>query len=72
MNIDDKNSRNARDHTEALSKEFEAIIEHLRADVEKVDDPRAQALFETSAEVIGGLQKAFAHYGAGTEPAWRR
>jgi hypothetical protein len=30
------------------------VREHLRADISKVDDPRAEALFETTAEVLGG------------------
>ncbi len=34
------------------------LIKHLREDVGKVKEPKAQALFETSAEVLGGLQMA--------------
>jgi hypothetical protein len=41
----------------------------LRDDVEKVDDPRARALFEVSAEVICGLQKAFTDYEKRNEEA---
>jgi hypothetical protein len=44
---------------------------HLRADVLKIHDVRAKALFETSAEVLLGLEKAFADYEAADEPAWR-
>jgi hypothetical protein len=47
------------------------LAEHLREDVLKVHDLRAQALFETSAEVLLGLEKAFADYEAAEEPAWR-
>jgi hypothetical protein len=39
--------------------------------VEKVDDPRAKAMFETAAEVLLGLDKAFADYEEGAEAAWR-
>jgi hypothetical protein len=38
------------------------LIEHLRGDVGKVTEPKAQALFETSAEVLTGLVKAFDDY----------
>jgi hypothetical protein len=31
----------------------------MRADIQQVDDPRFEALLETSAEVLGGLKKAF-------------
>jgi DNA-dependent RNA polymerase auxiliary subunit epsilon len=34
------------------------------------DDPEARALFEVSAEVIDGLQKAFNDYEKKNESAW--
>jgi hypothetical protein len=39
--------------------------------VGKVDDPKAQALFETTAEVLGGLVVAFEHFERRSEAAWR-
>lgn len=59
-------------HTTKMRAAFGDLAEHLRADVGKFDDPRAQALFETAAEVLLGLRKAMADYEAGTEAAWRR
>jgi len=47
------------------------LIEHLRADIEKITEPKAQALFETSAEVLLGLVKAFDDYEKMIEAAWR-
>jgi len=47
------------------------LITHLRGDVGKVAEPKAQALFETAAEVLGGLAKAFADYEKKTERAWK-
>ena len=47
------------------------LIEHLREDVGKVTEPKAQALFETSAEVLTGLVKAFDDYEKKSEAAWR-
>ena len=47
------------------------LIEHLRADIEKITEPKAQALFETSAEVLLGLVKAFDDYEKKSEAAWR-
>jgi hypothetical protein len=46
------------------------VISEARTDVERVDDPRARALLETTAEVLTGLSTAYRHYLAG-EPAWR-
>ena len=43
----------------------------LREDIEKVDEPQLKAMFETSAEVLGGLEKAFKDYEQRNEKAWR-
>jgi len=48
------------------------LIQHMRRDVQKVNEPKAQALFETSAEVLQGLVTAYEHYEAGKEAAFRR
>jgi hypothetical protein len=63
--------RNPQHHTQKVSARFQDLIDHLRSDIEKIDDPRAKAMFETSAEVLGGLQKAFRDYEQKNEPAWR-
>jgi hypothetical protein len=42
-----------------IKKEFMKLSSHLRDDVEKVDDPKAKALFEVSAEMIDGPAKGF-------------
>lgn len=65
------NSNNPLDHTANIKKEFRLLIDHLRQDVTRMDDPSAKALFETSAEVIIGLEKAFSDYESKNEPAWR-
>jgi hypothetical protein len=47
-------------------------ITHLREDIRKVDEPQLKAMFETSAEVLAGLVKAFDDYERKNEAAWRR
>ncbi|WP_026621322.1 hypothetical protein M728_001894 [Ensifer sp. WSM1721] len=59
-------------HTQKMKGELNTLIEHLREDVTKVDDPQFKALFETSAEVLDGLVKAFTHYEQKSEAAWSR
>jgi hypothetical protein len=54
-----------------VREEFRELIEHLREDVRKVEDPKAQALFETAAEVITGLDAAFKHYDEKSETTWK-
>ncbi|CDN51553.1 Hypothetical protein NGAL_HAMBI2427_55670 [Neorhizobium galegae bv. orientalis] len=46
-------------------------MDHLREDIEKVDEPQLKAMFETSAEVLGGLKKAFSDYEQKNEAAWQ-
>ncbi|MGE5251569.1 MAG: hypothetical protein ACM3QS_15310 [Bacteroidota bacterium] len=58
-------------HTQNVGRMIDDLITHLRNDVEKVDDPQARALFEVSAEVLGGLQKAYQHFEDRSEKAWK-
>jgi hypothetical protein len=59
-------------HTEHIKAKLDELIHHLREDIGKVDEPRAQALFETTAEALQGLKKAYEDYEQGVEPAFRR
>jgi hypothetical protein len=59
-----------RHHTRKMEQRFKETAEHLRTDVEAIDDPRAKALFETAAEVLNGLEKAFHDYDKRNEAAW--
>jgi len=63
-------SNNPLEHTANIKEEFKKLSVHLREDVDKVDDPQAKALFEVSAEVIDGLEKAFLDYERKNESAW--
>jgi hypothetical protein len=65
-------SSDPRVHCENLKRQLTELVEHLRKDVERVDDPRFKALCETSAEVAIGLRKAFEDYSKADEPAWKR
>ena len=63
-------SSNPLEHTGNIKKEFRNLSEHLREDVDKVNDQQAKALFEVSAEIIDGLEKAFTDYERKNESAW--
>jgi hypothetical protein len=63
-------SKDPRAHTANVRKEFRELIDHLRDDIDKMSEPKAQALFETTAEVITGLDTAFKHYEEKSEKAW--
>ena len=64
-------SRDAKVHTANLRTQMEELIDHLRKDVSMVDDPRAKAIFETSAEVLIGLTKTLRDYDEGKETAFK-
>ncbi|CCD83762.1 conserved protein of unknown function [Bradyrhizobium sp. ORS 285] len=63
--------RDPRHHTQKMQKALQDIRNHLRDDIDKVDEPQLKAMFETSAEVLGGLAKAFQDYEQKNEKAWR-
>jgi len=63
--------RDPMHHTQKMQRRLQETITHLRADIEKVDEPQLKAMFETSAEVLGGLVKAFQDYERKNERAWR-
>jgi hypothetical protein len=58
-------------HTQKIKAQMRQLIDHLRADIGKITEPKAQALFETSAEVLTGLVKAFDDYEKKSEKAWQ-
>jgi hypothetical protein len=64
--------RNPQHHTEKMKGRLQEIMTHMREDIHKVDEPQLKAMFETSAEVLGGLMKAFSDYEKKNEAAWRK
>jgi len=64
--------RDPRHHTQKMQQQLQEMMKHLREDIAKVDEPQLKAMFETAAEVLGGLAKAFRDYEQKNEPAWRR
>ena len=71
MNTTDESSSDPRVHCENISRQLSELSDHLRQDIQRVDEPQFKALCETSAEVIGALRTSFQHYNEGSEPAWQ-
>lgn len=67
-----ENSSDPLVHTANVKQKFTDLIEHLRDDIPKLNDPKAKALFEVSAEVLTGLMKSFSDYEKKNEPAWQQ
>jgi len=64
--------KNPQHHTQKMKKRLEETVTHLRQDIGKVDEPQLAAMFETAAEVLKGLIKAFDDYEKKNEAAWRK
>ena len=64
------NNERPSEHTPKVQQMMKDLIDHLRSDIEKIENPQEKAIFETSAEVIGGLMKTLEHYQKKSEPAW--
>jgi hypothetical protein len=67
----DESSTDPAVHSTHLQHEIAGLIDHLHKDIVRAPEPQFQALLETSAEVLGGLHKAFEDYGRHAEAAWR-
>lgn len=61
-----------RQHSHNVQRRLRETIADLREDIERIDEPQLLAMFETSAEVLGGLVIAFQHYEQKTERAFQR
>ena len=60
----------AQDYAAEIKLRLVQVVELARSSISQVDDPKAQALFETTAEACIGLGKAYEDY-AQKRPAWR-
>lgn len=56
--------------THHIREQLSALVDEMKADARQANDPRAQALFETTAEVLRGVETAYRHYEEGAEAAW--
>ncbi len=68
MQYDEKDPRH---HALTLKQTLNDTVAQAREDVSKASDPKAQALFETTAEVLNGLVKAFDDFEEKREEAWK-
>jgi hypothetical protein len=66
------NNSDPRHHVQKMQKRLSETIDHLRAGIVKVKDPQLKAMFETAAEVLEGLVKAFKGYEKKNEPIGRQ
>jgi hypothetical protein len=65
----DLDTKDPRSHAANVRETLDELISHLRRDIGRFTEPKAQALFETAAEVLTGLRTAVDHYERQAEPA---
>jgi hypothetical protein len=59
-------------HVRKIRQMLVDVAEAARAEMGNIDEPKAQAMLETSAEVLQGLAHAFEDYERGIEVVWKR
>jgi hypothetical protein len=64
-------SKNSREVVHKTAASLDQLVAEVRSDIANADEPKAQALLETTAEVLLGLKKACQDYAAGAERAWK-
>ncbi len=62
--------RTTKNYPRDIEMKLDKMSQELRKDLQKIEDPKGQALFETAAEVISGLRTAFEHYESESERVW--
>jgi hypothetical protein len=70
MNTHDADRTAAKTSAARLRNSMEDLVNQLRSEVSRVTEPRAQVLFETTAEALRGLITAFEDYDEGREAAF--
>ena len=55
-------------HAGKIKAMLDDLITYVRQDARKVNEPKAEILFETTVEVLGGLKSAYDNYENKLEP----
>lgn len=63
-------SHDPKEHAQNIEKYITQLKNLCHEESSEVSDPKAKALFETSAEVLFGLEKAFSDYQGENDGAW--
>jgi len=70
MAIPKLNTTDPKEHAQNIEKHISELKHHLQEDCEIVTDPKAKALFETAADILDGLEKAFSDYQSENFGGW--
>lgn len=59
------------DQVEEIHKKLKELRDLAKEHARVKDDPKCQALCETTSEVLGGLEKSYDHFLQKSEEAWQ-
>lgn len=65
-----EDERDPRHHAQKIRHMLDDITTHAREDVDRVTDPRAKVLFETTTETLNGLMKVYDDFDLKKREAW--
>jgi hypothetical protein len=68
--MQDEMRMNPHPHAQHIADILHRAQNECRSDIQRVDEPKALALFETVAQVLGGTMKAMHDYSGQTEEIW--
>jgi hypothetical protein len=63
-------SSDPKEHAQYIERCIYELKLFCHDEISSVEDPKAKALFETTAEVLGGLEKAYSDYQSENLGAW--
>jgi hypothetical protein len=58
-------------HIDKIKCKMKKLACHLKCDTERIEEPKAKAMFGSAAETICGLIKVFNDYKMKNEAAWK-
>lgn len=61
---------NPKEHAQHIEKYISDLKHLCQEDTRLVTDPKAKALFETAADILDGLEKAFSDYQSENFGGW--
>jgi hypothetical protein len=72
MGTEGGNSTDPHVHSEHIQEQLSQLVGHIREAVGRVTDARFQAILETTAEVLIGLESVYERFDSGKEAAFSR
>lgn len=71
MDLNQTNNPNPIEHAKNIEDILGSLKSLMRNEIHVFHDPKGKALLETSAEVLGGLEKAFHDFVLKEDDVWK-